>query len=106
MKEQLLTEKHEHEFIETSSPDERMLCGYSSEGLCKCGVRQFHTRIQIKWLLNSLIGLEKWKRKRTPESLTITEIVYLVKKWEAVNDLDKFTEVEAKLFKDNLDKCL
>lgn len=98
--------EHEHNFIEVQKPDEQMLCGYSTEGKCECGCKRFSCRFQIRWLLNGLIKLENWKQKKDAEDLTVEEVVYLVKKNKAIETYKDFTEVEAKLFLDNLDKCL
>lgn len=98
--------EHEHNFIDTNIPDEQMLCGYSTEGKCECGVRRFHTRFQIRWFLNGLIKLERWKNRKDAEDLSLVEVVYLIKKNRAVENSKDFTEEQAKLFLDNLDKCL
>jgi hypothetical protein len=101
-----MNKEHQHNFIETETKDDTMLCGFSGTGKCECGVSRFHTRVEIRWLLQGLIDLEKWKQKKKAEDLTTEEVVYLVKKYKAIDKYKEFSEEYAKLFLDNLDKFL
>ena len=100
------TKPHEHEFCEEEIKDDTMLFGTYRVGKCDCGTSRYSVRVQVRWLLEGLLKLEHYKKKREVESLTILDVVYLIKKNKAVNDYDKFTEEHAKLFLDNLDKYI
>jgi hypothetical protein len=96
--------EHRHDFVEEIIKDPEMLSGERTEGVCECGCRRLGMKVEIRWLLNSLMDFSKWDKKIKIENLSAQDVVRLIKENKAFHNYEKFDEEYAQQLLNNLDK--